>query len=142
MEAEALPPDPRPSVDRGDHDRAARCLLVEIDGCRKHVSEQRRTDPKTSMPLVDRKAADQQGRDWVGSAFRQSARRDRAIDRRHSETGVGDDLPVGSGNHPSRRGITSAVLSGIPPKPLVKGGLAGIEAGAVVTSRIEQLRTA
>ena len=142
MEAESLPPGPRPSVDRGDYDRPARCLLVEIDGCRKYVSDQCRTDPKTGVSPVDRKAADQQGRDWVGSAFRQSARRGRAIDSRHSETGVGDDLPIGSGNHPGRRGIASAVLPGVPPEPLVEGGLAGIEAGAVVTSRIEQLGTA
>lgn len=59
MEAEALPPSPRPSVDRSNDDRAAHCLLVEIDGCRKYMSDQRSTDPQAGMSLVDGKSADQ-----------------------------------------------------------------------------------
>lgn len=54
VEAETLPPGPRPSVDRSDDDRAACRFLVEIDGCRKHVSDQRGTNSKTGVPPVDR----------------------------------------------------------------------------------------
>lgn len=119
VEAEALPPCARPSVDRSDDNRAASCLLVEIDGCREHVGHQRGTDPKTGVSAVDRKAADQEGGNWIGSPLGQIAWRRRTIDRRHRQTCVGDDCPVMSGYHPCRRGIASAILPGVPSEPLV-----------------------
>lgn len=142
MKAEALPPGSCPSVDRGNDDRATRCLLVEINGRREHVGDQRGTDPKAGMSAIDRKAANQKSGNRIGGALSQIAWRGRTIDRGHGEACVGDDRPVRSGYHPGRCGIASTILSGIPPEPLVEGGFAGIEAGAVVTSRIEQLWTA
>lgn len=141
MESETLPPSSRLSVDRRDDDRPTRCLLVEINSCHEHMGDERRADTKTSAASVNGETTNQEGRNWIGSPLGEIARRSRTIDRRHRETGVGNNFSTIAGDDPGGCRIPAPVLTGIPSKPLIEGRLAGIEAGAVVTSWIEQLWT-
>lgn len=106
------------------------------------MGDERRADTKTSATPVNGETTHQEGGNRIGTALGEIARRSRTIDRRHRETGVGDNFSAGAGNDPGGCRVPTAVLTGVPSKPLVEGGLAGIEAAAIMTSRIEQLGTA
>src|ERR1700733_1831123 len=64
--AKSLPPSPRTGVERRDDDRAAGCLLVELDRGSKNMGRKCGPDSKASVAAIDREATEQQGRDRIG----------------------------------------------------------------------------
>jgi hypothetical protein len=93
-------------VQRGDDDRSAGGLLVELDGGHKHMRGERSPDTEVRVAAVDRGTAQQECRDRIWRASAATGRRGRAIDAGHRDARVCDDDSLDIGDN--RRSLTSA----------------------------------
>ena len=140
MEAQSLPPGAGAGVERSHDDRAAGCLLVELDGGGEHVRDQGGADAEVGIAAVNGEAAQQQCGNGIGCAFRDGVGGGGAVDPGHRDAGVCHDDLVGVRDEPGGRRVAAAVLAGIAAKPFVQYGLTAVELASLEAAPVEQRR--